>query len=490
MQLKYVKPYKVPLLASKGGKKTLTYLLWGDPVFVKDTNTSRGVWLEVMARNHDKGFLKRSDLMDESILEIYFIDVGQGDGVLMKTPDNKWHLIDAGTTNDLQMTGRGAANFVRFKFIEDLRMDKVKLENLIMTHPDLDHYGGMIDLLSGKLGDWDPFKVEVTNFYHNGMGDYTTKVGMGDVLPPGQIADFPINSYRFDKTPRLISPLLDNAADFKSQAGKFGKRFRDFAKQLLSKSPNISRLHRGSKHLPGYGDDNADIKIHVLGPIVEQYTTGESGLRVLEGNESKTKNGHSIILRVDYKNARILLTGDLNKESQKLLLNYVPKEEFKADIAKGCHHGSEDILFDFLKHMNPKATIISSGDNEKYSHPRPLILGASAFHGSTFKGEDETIDLPPLVYSTELARSVQFDTPLRIKTRSNPDDSTYDDHEVYNTLVTMPGRKNPKRMADALIVNGLNYGLISVRTDGNKILIANAYEGKADFETQVISLKK
>ena len=193
---------------------------------------------------------------------------------------------------------------------------------------------------------------------------------------------------------------------------------------------------------------------------------------------------------MDYKNARILLTGDLNKESQKLLLNYVPKEEFKADIAKGCHHGSEDILFDFLKHMNPKATIISSGDNEKYSHPRPLILGASAFHGSTFKGEDETIDLPPLVYSTELARSVQFDTPLRIKTRSNPDDSTYDDHEVYNTLVTMPGRKNPKRMADALIVNGLNYGLISVRTDGNKILIANAYEGKADFETQVISLKK
>jgi hypothetical protein len=87
MELKYVRAFKTPLKALKGGKgDTLTNLLWGDPVHVINS-ASRDTWLEVMARNHDKGYIKRSALMDKPILEIYIIDVGQGDGVLMKTPN-------------------------------------------------------------------------------------------------------------------------------------------------------------------------------------------------------------------------------------------------------------------------------------------------------------------------------------------------------------------------------------------------------------------
>jgi beta-lactamase superfamily II metal-dependent hydrolase len=70
------------------------------------------------------------------LLEIYVIDVGQGDGVLMRTPhDDAWHMIDAGIRAAEQMTRKGAANFVRWKFIDYLQRERITLRNMILTHP-------------------------------------------------------------------------------------------------------------------------------------------------------------------------------------------------------------------------------------------------------------------------------------------------------------------------------------------------------------------
>lgn len=82
MPLQYIKPFKTPLKSRPSGGENLSYLLWGDPVHVKETNPPGAEWVEVMARSWDSGFLKQADLMDDPILEIYIIDVGQGDGVL------------------------------------------------------------------------------------------------------------------------------------------------------------------------------------------------------------------------------------------------------------------------------------------------------------------------------------------------------------------------------------------------------------------------
>jgi metal-dependent hydrolase (beta-lactamase superfamily II) len=69
------------------------------------------------------------------------------------------------------MTKKGAANFIRWKFLDDLGREGVSLKNMILSHPDFDHYGGMLDVLAGKVMRPDrTFPVEVENFYHNGMG--------------------------------------------------------------------------------------------------------------------------------------------------------------------------------------------------------------------------------------------------------------------------------------------------------------------------------
>ncbi|MCB9514343.1 MAG: hypothetical protein H6694_08530, partial [Candidatus Latescibacteria bacterium] len=80
-----------------------------------------------------------------------------------------------------------------------------------------------------------------------------------------------------------------------------------------------------------------------------------------------------------------------------LLAHYADANPFQVDVAKSCHHGSADFTVDFMRRVNPFATVISSGDNESYSHPRADALGCA---GRYSRGSR------PKVFSTELARSV------------------------------------------------------------------------------------
>jgi beta-lactamase superfamily II metal-dependent hydrolase len=66
-------------------------------------------------------------------VEITFLDVGQGDAVLVRAPDGRTALIDAGTDAPL----------------DALRASGVdRIDLLVATHPHADHIGGMRDVLS------------------------------------------------------------------------------------------------------------------------------------------------------------------------------------------------------------------------------------------------------------------------------------------------------------------------------------------------------
>jgi hypothetical protein len=194
-----------------------------------------------------------------------------------------------------------------------------------------------------------------------------------------------------------------------------------------------------------------------------------------------TRNGHSLVLRVDYKNVRFLLTGDLNSESQRLLLSYHDLLEFAADVAKACHHGSDDIDLRFVRAMKARVTVISSGDNEDYAHPRPRVLGASARYGREAKSvRGET--LPPLLYSTELARSVRLTQSAAVR-ETGVEGSQIDAAEAE----IKPAERGAKFLPlDYIpIATDLIYGLINVRTDGTRVLCGYMKEGGNDFDIQV-----
>jgi beta-lactamase superfamily II metal-dependent hydrolase len=464
--------FKVALKEEKAGGRTLAYLLWGDHVRVEQTS---GALAKVKARKC-VGWVPRAMLGDEGLLEVYVIDVGQGDGVLMRTPNDKWHLIDAGVENDAQMTKKGAANFVRWKFIDDLGRQKVKLQNVILSHPDFDHYGGMIDLFAGKVKRPDRvFDVEIENFYHCGVGRFAAAPKLGKAVS-GTVPEPPFDDYGVDGSDTFITELLSGKGSFKTPARPFDETFARLA-DLVGKVPqNVQRLGHTDEHVPGYAPGDGDVTMRILGPVVEQVN-GRAGLREL-GSESVTRNGHSIVLRVDYGKVRFLLTGDLNTLSQRLLLSHHDLQEFSVDVAKACHHGSDDIDLRFVRAMKARTTIVSSGDNEDYAHPRPRVLGASARYGREAKAVNGDL-LPPLLYSTELARSVRLCFAARVRDTNQPGTEIAAAHAEIKA-----DEKKAKfePLDETPISTDLIYGLINVRTDGTRVLCAYMKEQGADFD--------
>jgi hypothetical protein len=250
-------------------------------------------------------------------------------------------------------------------------------------------------------------------------------------------------------------------------------------------------------HLSGFGPDDS-VTIKIIAPV-EFTKNGGPAIHRFTSDESKNTNGNSILLRVDYKDVRILLTGDLNTKSQQSLLHDYQGQTgiFECDVAKACHHGSGDVSIKFLETMKPAATIISSGDSEGHDHPRANIIAASGLTGHrTIKGDSL---VTPLVFSTELARSVATGK-LNQLDKLDALGSVVEEIKGaalggYKTRyeVTMSGDRNPKKSSGDLgrqrLVHRTTYGLINVRTDGDNIMFAALNEKEFKWNVTTINTR-
>jgi len=259
----------------------------------------------------------------------------------------------------------------------------------------------------------------------------------------------------------------------------------------VARIPAIGRLTREQACVPGFGPGECPTTFKVLGPV-SKTVGGQTAVHDF-GSDSQNTNGNSILLRLDYGNARILLAGDLNRAAHQALLKDSPDQhgEFECDVAKACHHGSADVSWEFLKKVRATATVISSGDNEGHSHPRPSIVSASALSG--YQTLDKTKDelKTPLVYSTEISRSVDFGRITSIKQDQallNPAKGGV----VRYTRVqagALKGKKGQRLLKGAYVVAGVIYGLVNVRTDGKKILCATLNESKYVWEWEAFDAR-
>lgn len=473
----YVKQDTTPLYKSASGSSKVCHLLWGDGVHYKGPAGS-GSRRRVKARGRT-GWVTKSSLGGDSLLEFYFIDVGQGDGILIKTPDHRHLLIDGGYPRPYQDTGKNAADFVDWKFHKDYGLDTISLDAMLASHCDADHYGGLSDLLDvSQNSELDAQHVTVETFYHAGLSWW--KGNSGKTLGPHTS----VGGESF--WTRLLSDRASALAATNGTGNELHGWWRDFVLNVLAtKKANgqptpFQRLSHANDYLPGYEPQNSATSIRILGPV-EFTMSNQPAIRRFSGGDSQNTNGVSLLLRIDYGQTRTLLTGDLNKASQHTLLSGYTGErmEFQCDVAKACHHGSEDVSYKFLQAMQPAATIISSGDNEGHDHPRPNIISASATTGYIQLDQDNDDLLTPLIYSTELARSVDlgFPSKLDLKDTNNNTTSTINQTALDRAILHLTKtKKDAIRMENAMVVGGLIYGLINVRTDGQNILCATLDE--------------
>ena len=100
----------------------------------------------------------------------------------------------------------------------------------------------------------------------------------------------------------------------------------------------------------------------------------------------------------------------------------------------------------------------------------------------------------PLVYATELARSVNLGKPTKLTIASPAGDTEVESADFAKVTiaanVTKAGDLNPtsitKSMVGTYIVAGLIYGLVNVRTDGETILCATLNEKDASWEIKKV----
>ncbi|MCA9468070.1 MAG: hypothetical protein KC643_21865 [Nitrospira sp.] len=448
-------------------QNAVQHLLWGDWLSLskkKDGSwETDGPWFRVRARGKS-GWIHQDDFTKDRLLEVNFVDIGQGDGCLIVTPKDEFIVIDAGEKDNMY-------RFLKWRF-NLKKQDKVNFKAFVITHPDKDHYYGFRDLFA------EP-SVKVETVYHNGIVERKASKGLGP-----------------EKTFNGIT-YLDDHISTQAQLQKLLRRetrqnSRRVYPELLraalqsSRVGQIKMLSARDKYLPGYGSGN--FRLQVLSPALEQCPDRKPRLRRF-GDNGKTKNGHSIVLKLVYDKVSLLLGGDLNIPSENYLLQHYTgidpdtintanarkafvtnaRKTFGVDIAKACHHGSSDFRELFLQAVDPIATIISSGDEESYSHPRPDALGTFGRHG---RGKR------PLIFSTELARSTRetIKNPNRLRQEVDEWRAVASDPQKSPSSRERAKKKVDKILDETLTRSVAIYGMITVRTDGKKAIIAQKLE--------------
>jgi competence protein ComEC len=228
-----------------------------------------------------------------------FLDVGQGDSILLKSPGGRFYLVDAGPP----LKKRSMA---RDKIIPYFRSQGIsKIDAMIISHPHSDHYGNAADVLK---------EFPIREFWTTGCAQSTGDPNWQAVL-----------------------------------------------KIARAKGLEIKKLHKGLNLKEEMLLSKTDWNITVLYP---------DSLFC-----DKNQNNNSIALKIHGLGQTLLLTGDLEKQGEKTLVETYDTPFIKADVLKLGHHGSKtSSTRSFLEIVSPSSAIISVAQKNVYRHPSKEVL--------------------------------------------------------------------------------------------------------------------
>ena len=457
---------------------TKRQVLWGDWLDVRDKpgDAKRYAvtwrrWDAKTSKPVDEEYtIAKADCRDKPLLEMVFIDVGQGDGCVLSVPDgesSKIIVVDAGEGRNMH----GYLKWRRYNIDKDPR-----LHAAVITHPDSDHYHGF-------QGIFDDKRFEFDHVYHNGLvervgpnsKDNIGKREGGYCVEVCETQD-EANALLSDKDNRgrmLYPNLLWTAL---SQPKRFGE----------VRMMGVDQDAKGPKLLPGFdGAEPNSARIEVLGPVIERKgkkarlrqfgdKPGDGGF-----DKGKTKNGHSVLLKLTYGNLNVIFGGDLNRPSEDFLLRHYGKiddaaplskavaearKRFASDILKCCHHGSADVTDEFIEAVSPFGFVVSSGDEESHVHPRPEVLGLLGKKGRSDR---------PMILCTEILRSTPESRSYTDAEKEKLAELEAAVHDAADSASRKAAQKAVREFHDRRYRRQVNvYGAINIRTDGQRLVVA------------------
>lgn len=276
----------------------------------------------------------------ESELRVHYLDVGQGDSVLIEFPDDTNMLIDSGDRNN------DTAEYI-VDYLSGLDIEV--LDYLMLTHTDSDHVGNMVQVL-------EAFEVEKAYVPYIEEGVITTKVYANFLAALGKETYTAPDGER--KACEVVYSEMGEVIDSENETDDF---FMAFLSPLDKDNP------KGE-----YWELN-----HAKSPSAAQ------------------KNAVSPITYLEYMGKKIVFTGDVVGEpAERVMENYeagVYNNMFSdgeggyysvnfaggVDVYKAAHHGSATHGSNsaaFIEFMQPKYAVVSVGAGNSYGLPDADVL--------------------------------------------------------------------------------------------------------------------
>ncbi len=209
--------------------------------------------------------------------------------------------------------------------------------------------------------------------------------------------------------PSGVDYLIDGGSSSESEVGKY--RMEPFLKSKgVGKLEYVFVTHGDQDHINGIIElikrEKVGIKIDTLVMCEKQFQDSELielkelaityGIRVLEvrrgdvikdGEASFTVlgpseeyvgelgNASSLVLELEYKDFKMLCTGDIEGRGEELLIQDLIDEEKVYDVLKVAHHGSKNSTpLTLLEQIQPEIALISAGEDNPYGHPHQELL--------------------------------------------------------------------------------------------------------------------
>lgn len=142
------------------------------------------------------------------------------------------------------------------------------------------------------------------------------------------------------------------------------KFYREYLKIIKEKKIPYHKLYAGENL-----DFGGGVVFEVLNPTPAMIKTNKNK------RQKPDLNGNSITGRLVYKDFSIMLTGDLEKKNEKIILDTYGKDKIRSTLLKSPHHGSKTSSSEpFLKALESQAVLISVGKDNDYGHPHDIIL--------------------------------------------------------------------------------------------------------------------
>ena len=141
------------------------------------------------------------------------------------------------------------------------------------------------------------------------------------------------------------------------EQGEKSDQYQEFCKVVKEKEIPVVIVKKGD-----IINIEKDLKIKILFPGKELIT-------------ENILNNNSLVAKLEYKDFKMLFTGDIEELTEKQLLKLYDNDEMNSDILKVAHHGSKTSSSnELIKSVKPQIALIGVGKNNNFGHPNSDVI--------------------------------------------------------------------------------------------------------------------